>query len=197
MRGKSYRSVMSNINEELYHANIYVVSTTNGIDTLYKLGYSSNMQDRLRSYIQSNPLTRVEFLGHIEDGDVWESEFHKRFKASFGNEWYSETTFKKFEELLSNPKDLFNINIVASKSGKTVKKKMKEFTEEDLAIRKAMNKDKRSLMMKELNNKRSEEMKKCIEKYIIEHGSINTTHIAKALNISRTTVIKYKKELGY
>lgn len=59
------------------------------------------------------------------------------------------------------------------------------------------NKEKRQIVIKMIRNIRSEEIQKGIEKYIIEHGSINTTHIAKALNISRTTVIKYKKELGY
>lgn len=57
-------------------------------------------------------------------------------------------------------------------------------------------KEKRSYMMEYINKKRSEKVKELIEEYIKETGCTNNSKIARDCQVSRTTVLKYKKQLG-
>src|SRR5690554_462494 len=151
MKGKSYKTIIPKSLNLIDGVNIYVVSTTNGVDVLYKLGYSSNMEDRLKSYIQSNPFTKIEWVGWINDGETWEKDLHKRFKAFYGNEWYEEESFNKFRHLLEDPTGLYFIKEPLKISyKKRVRKRSPNYTEDEILARKIKNKDKRSLMMKEL-----------------------------------------------
>lgn len=73
--------------------NIYVFKTY-GSDgrVLYKLGYSSNIVERIRSYTYHNPLIELVKTYHFEKGLEFEQYIHNNFKAVIRREWYDEET---------------------------------------------------------------------------------------------------------
>lgn len=65
--------------------NIYIVKS----GELVKLGFSDNINSRLKTYIHHNPNTELIATYYVENGKVWERQFHKKHKSVMGNEWYS------------------------------------------------------------------------------------------------------------
>ena len=83
--------------------NIYLLQTTSaGGKTLYKVGYSSNMIDRLFSYYSANPFTSLLKTTYIYRGLEVERYIHKNYKSAIGNEWYEEEEMLKIRELIDN-----------------------------------------------------------------------------------------------
>jgi len=82
-------------------ANIYIIETTNKAGTtLVKLGYSSNIEQRLKSYRDANPLTTVIGTFYVKDALAFEQTFHKSHKSLCGREWYSKDTLEEMKEAI-------------------------------------------------------------------------------------------------
>lgn len=64
--------------------NIYIIKSGD----LIKLGFSNNINSRLKTYIHHNPNTELIITHYVENGKVWERQFHKNHKSVIGNEWY-------------------------------------------------------------------------------------------------------------
>jgi hypothetical protein len=68
--------------------NIYIIRVRSADKSLIKLGYSSNILGRLKSYYYHNPL--IELIGTFKADAVFEKQFHNDNKATVLNEWYDE-----------------------------------------------------------------------------------------------------------
>lgn len=77
---------MKGINKE---HNLYIVKVYNKKDTLIKVGYSSNIINRLTNYYHHNPLIEVVTTLYREDALKLERELHKYISSEVMNEWYS------------------------------------------------------------------------------------------------------------
>lgn len=67
---------------------IYIISTTNGSETLVKLGYTDNFTRRMKSYFQANPLTKIIHVFDFKNNKEFEKYFHKTHKSKYYREWY-------------------------------------------------------------------------------------------------------------
>ena len=99
-----------NIKEINITHNLYILKVTNGKESLIKLGYSSNIIERLKSYYQSNPL--VELIGtyYRDDALEFELRLHKSIKSVVMREWYDENLLNKLVWHINNSK----LNEIAS-----------------------------------------------------------------------------------
>jgi len=71
--------------------NLYIVKVYNGDgDSIIKLGYSNNIENRLRQYYYHNPL--IELIGtyYMENAIEVEKNIHNTLKSVCLNEWYNE-----------------------------------------------------------------------------------------------------------
>lgn len=70
--------------------NIYILKTSSkdGCELL-KLGYTSNLNNRMISYFSHNPFTEILFTFYIEEGLKFEKWFHDNHVSEYKNEWYS------------------------------------------------------------------------------------------------------------
>lgn len=65
---------------------------------LFKIGVSDNIEKRLQTYLGYNPSIRLIGSLKVDNPKIFERELHKKFWASFGNEWYNLWTMKKINE---------------------------------------------------------------------------------------------------
>ena len=70
---------------------IYLIRTYGKDKSLVKLGYSSDVKSRLSQYLYANPLYEVLQVYTVENAFQFEQDFHSKYPASFGNEWYEES----------------------------------------------------------------------------------------------------------
>jgi len=95
--------IKQQINSQPPNNNIYIIKSYSGKGTcMVKLGYSSNIQQRLLGYYSHNP--NMELIGtyYREDAAKFEKTFHAVNEASALREWYPEdilqTMFKAVED---------------------------------------------------------------------------------------------------
>ena len=69
---------------------IYLIRIYGKDKTLVKLGYTSDIKARLAQYLYANPLYEVIQTYVVENALQFEQDFHNKYLASFGNEWYEE-----------------------------------------------------------------------------------------------------------
>lgn len=83
--------------------NIYILRTYGPEGRiLYKVGYSADVANRVSQYKRSNPFIELVSTHHVSEGIEYERELHKRIKAAFKNEWYSEEQIEYITELVAN-----------------------------------------------------------------------------------------------
>ena len=76
--------------------NLYIVKVINNEGkSLIKLGYSSNIKNRLDSYYLHNPFIEVIGTYYKKDGYSFEKWFHKNNISIYRNEWYNENILEK------------------------------------------------------------------------------------------------------
>ena len=69
--------------------NIYILKTYGADNSvLYKLGYSSTIENRLVTYSSHNPFIEVVKTYHFENGFEFEQYIHNNFKSTIRREWY-------------------------------------------------------------------------------------------------------------
>lgn len=68
--------------------NIYILAQEVKEKIIYKLGYSSDIKKRIRTYVYHNPSIQVLKTFYLEKGREFEKEFHKNNQAIYLNEWY-------------------------------------------------------------------------------------------------------------
>ena len=85
MRNKNTNKITNTPKHNLYIVKVY----NNNSKPLIKLGYSSNIEKRLKQYSDHNPL--IELIGtfYREDAKEFENNFHKEHKSIELHEWYS------------------------------------------------------------------------------------------------------------
>ena len=107
---------------------IYLIRTYGKDKSLVKLGYSSDVKSRLSQYLYANPLYEVLQIQTVENAFQFEKDFHSKYPASFGNEWYEEellpTMIKEIEsqiheiyDLTPAPKITFKDVVIECKKG--------------------------------------------------------------------------------
>jgi predicted transcriptional regulator len=81
--------------------NLYVIKTYSKHETIVKLGYSSNIVTRLKSY---DVLPDVELINtfYREDAYYFEKTFHKHNTSLFQQEWYSITMLDYILKAIEN-----------------------------------------------------------------------------------------------
>ena len=201
MRGTPFKERFENNVDE--NSNLYVISATDGESILYKIGYSEDMLTRMKSYFSRNPFTKIVEMKFIENCEEWERMLHSKFKASVGNEWYSEATFKKIKYYIDNPERLKEIK-PPHKGVKKYKKKIKSvyegMSETEKAQRLEVVRYNRSLSMKMLNEKTSKDNDMKIL-YVLDNwdfsinGKITLKKLADVSGISERTVYSRSKML--
>lgn len=70
-----------------------------------KLGYSSNINERIRSYYNTNPFTEVIFTCSIKWGLAIEQMLHTACYSKISREWYSEDKLNTFIKYLTHYSD--------------------------------------------------------------------------------------------
>lgn len=107
---------------------IYLIRIYGKDKSLVKLGYTSDIKSRLRQYLSANPLHEVIRIYTVENAFQFEQDFHSKYPASFGNEWYEEellpTMIKEIEAqvhkihiLQTTPKSTFKDVVEECKQG--------------------------------------------------------------------------------
>jgi hypothetical protein len=86
-----------NIKEVNPEHNLYIIRVYGKEGSLIKLGYSSNIIQRLYSYYNHNPLIQVIGTYYREDAEQFESKLHKVIKAKMLHEWYDESELTNIE----------------------------------------------------------------------------------------------------
>lgn len=89
-----------NIREINSEHNIYIVSVTNGSSTIIKLGYSSNIIQRIISYYYHNPFVRLIGTYYVENAAEFEKRIHYNFKSYILDEWYDASMLNVFKQYL-------------------------------------------------------------------------------------------------
>ena len=88
--------------------NLYIIRVYNKAgESMIKLGYSSNIEERLKTYYYHNPMMELIGTFYVENALVLEKEIHSKFKSIYLNEWYSEADLDSFLKIVrENQKDL-------------------------------------------------------------------------------------------
>lgn len=74
--------------------NLYILAQELPDNTLYKLGYSSKIKNRLKQYLYHNPSIQIIKTFRKEDAKQFEKDFHKNNKSVYLNEWYLYDSIK-------------------------------------------------------------------------------------------------------
>ena len=82
--------------------NIYIIKTETKTQSLIKIGYSDNLDNRLLSYYHHNPLTQLIGSFYVKEGMLFEKEFHNSNISVIMNEWYEEEYLDKFKLYFAN-----------------------------------------------------------------------------------------------
>lgn len=87
---------INKINTETDGDNIYLLEhiiDTN--TTYYKIGYSKNIEGRLKAYLLHNPSIKLIKTWKVQNPKNYEHEIHSNFEAIYNKEWYSKETLEK------------------------------------------------------------------------------------------------------
>ena len=76
---------------------IYILKFESKNNTLYKVGYASDYNKRLKSYKAHTPFVVQELYYEMDDekAKIIEGNIHKLFKSSYRREWYDSNTVVK------------------------------------------------------------------------------------------------------
>lgn len=87
---------INKINTETIGDNIYLLEhTVDNEISFYKIGYSKNIQERLKAYLIHNPSIKVIKTWKVEHPKNYEHEIHSNFEPVYNKEWYSRETLEK------------------------------------------------------------------------------------------------------
>jgi hypothetical protein len=96
--------------------NLYIIKTSNSEGKiLIKLGYSSNIKERINQYLLHNPLTEVLYTFYRQDAIFFEKWFHRNNISIYKNEWYN---YDYLEKILFNIKNTEIINSFSKNKNK-------------------------------------------------------------------------------
>lgn len=71
--------------------NIYLLKSCNCEGhTVYKLGFSADIKQRIKQYYLHNPFTELVSTYYIEEGIKFERYVHSKIKSAYFREWYKE-----------------------------------------------------------------------------------------------------------
>ena len=89
--------------------NIYIITCTDGTETLVKLGYSSNIYARFKAYDTHNPFYKVLETLHLPDAKVKESLIHQLYSdaSTHAREWYPIDMLNPLRDALS-----YDVNVL-------------------------------------------------------------------------------------
>jgi hypothetical protein len=106
--------------------NIYIIKTYSKIgNSIIKVGFSNNLEERLKSYYYHNPYFEIITTCFILEGKIWEEEFHRKHKSTLLNEWYNEEflsyilndlNINNADFLLPELQEEFNIDLISKNS---------------------------------------------------------------------------------
>lgn len=83
--------------------NLYLIKMSNKSgDVMIKLGYSSNIDKRLKTYYYHNPLIEVIKTFYSEDAKIIEKEIHSKIQSCCLNEWYTEDKLDEIIKILNS-----------------------------------------------------------------------------------------------
>lgn len=114
---------------------IYLIRTYGKDKSLVKLGYSSDVKSRLSQYLYANPLYEVLQVYTVENAFQFEQEFHSKYPASFGNEWYEESLLPTMiEEIEFQIHEVYDLTPIPKITFKDVVIECKKGNREYLAL---------------------------------------------------------------
>ena len=76
--------------------NIYIIKVHNSNKSMIKLGYSSDIKNRLKKYYYHNPLVEVVGEYYRPDAELFERLLHSLFKSEVLHEWYDDSVLDEF-----------------------------------------------------------------------------------------------------
>lgn len=78
--------------------NLYIIKVYNKHgNSIFKIGYSSNLENRLRTYYYHNPLIALVGTYYKDNAKKLEKEIHSKIRAKYLDEWYD---IEKLQEVL-------------------------------------------------------------------------------------------------
>ncbi len=91
---------------------IYILRSYGKSASHIKVGYTSEIWDRMRAYKSCNPHIEVVYIAKIDNAFEIEQKFHSEHKSTFGNEWYEEDYLEIIMNYLNEKEheDVTNIN---------------------------------------------------------------------------------------
>lgn len=114
---------------------IYLIRTYGKDKSLVKLGYSSDVKSRLSQYLYANPLYEVLQIYTVENAFQFEKDFHSKYPASFGNEWYEEELLPTMiKEIESQIHEIYDLTPAPKITFKDVVEECKKGNREYLAL---------------------------------------------------------------
>ena len=91
--------------------NLYIIKTSNNEgQILIKLGYSSNVKERIKQYLLHNPLTEVLYTFYRQDAIFFEKWFHRNNISIYKNEWYNYDYLEKILFSIENTEIINSFN---------------------------------------------------------------------------------------
>lgn len=99
--------------------NLYLIRSFGKDGQSYiKLGYSSNIDQRLDIYKSHNPFIEIIKTFYRKDAKIFENNFHINNKSSYKNEWYDEGKLEYILYCIKNE----NIKYASKKNDKKCSK---------------------------------------------------------------------------
>lgn len=125
--------------------NLYIIRAFGkNKETLIKLGYTDNIENRLNNYLSHNPFIEIISTFYREDAQEFEKLFHNYNSSCFKNEWYEDTMLIYILEAILKPIEFLIDNRVELKKlrNKEYKKRYRDKNKEKCKIYNKMYREK-------------------------------------------------------
>jgi hypothetical protein len=103
--------------------NLYIIKACNDKNCLIKMGYTNNINKRLKTYYYNNPMITIINTYYREDAKEFEKYLHFHLKSEVLNEWYSIDKLNTIIDYINDSNFLikYKENIDDSKKYKSIK----------------------------------------------------------------------------
>jgi len=89
---------------------IYLIRIYGKDKSLVKLGYTTHIKSRLSQYLYANPLYEIIQTYKVKNAFQFEQDFHSKYPATFGKEWYEESLLPTMiEEIESQIHEVYDL----------------------------------------------------------------------------------------
>lgn len=105
--------------------NIYILrSYGNNNTSIIKLGYTSNMNSRLKTYYSHNPLLEIIGTYYVEEGPLFEKAFHSNNLSHVLYEWYKEERLPIMLSAIKNKNYIEDVDFIKERKTRNLSIKL-------------------------------------------------------------------------